>query len=72
MKLYDELQDILKKVPGIAIKKSFYRMIGVKYLKNPLPRSWVKRYTIPGYLKESNIHRLKLKENTTWQFFPTG
>jgi RES domain-containing protein len=36
MKPYDELQDILKKVPGIAIKKSFYRMIGVKYLKNPL------------------------------------
>jgi hypothetical protein len=33
MKPYDELQDILKKTPGIPIRKSYYRMIGVKYLK---------------------------------------
>jgi len=36
MKPYDELKDILEKAPGISIKKSYYRMIGVKYLKNPL------------------------------------
>jgi RES domain-containing protein len=36
MKSYDELKDILEKAPGISIKKSYYRMIGVKYLKNPL------------------------------------
>lgn len=36
MKPYDELKDILEKAPGISIKKSYYRIIGVKYLKNPL------------------------------------
>jgi RES domain-containing protein len=36
MKPYEKLQDILKKAPGISIKKSYYRMIGVKYFKNPV------------------------------------
>lgn len=36
MKDPDELNSVLKNLPGISIKKSYYRFIGIKYLKDPL------------------------------------
>ncbi len=33
---YNEVKSTLETIPGIAIKKSYYRLMGVKYLKNPL------------------------------------
>jgi RES domain-containing protein len=36
MKSYNELKSILEAIPGIGIKKSYYRLMGIKYLKNPL------------------------------------
>lgn len=36
MKPYDELKSILTSLRGISIKKPYYRVMGIKYLKNPL------------------------------------
>ncbi|MCK4765709.1 MAG: RES family NAD+ phosphorylase [Candidatus Aminicenantes bacterium] len=36
MKPYDDLLAALEETPGIPIEKSYYRMMGIKYLKNPL------------------------------------
>jgi RES domain-containing protein len=36
MKPYDELLHVLETLPGKPVKKPYYRLIGIKYLKNPL------------------------------------
>lgn len=36
MKNADELKYILENLPGIPIKKPYYRVMGIKYLSNPL------------------------------------
>jgi hypothetical protein len=35
MKSPDELMHILETLPGIPVKNPYYRLIGIKYLKNP-------------------------------------
>ena len=36
MKPYDEIERILEIIPAISIKRPYYRVMGVKYLRNPL------------------------------------
>jgi RES domain-containing protein len=36
MRPYDELKRILETFPGISIKQPYYRVMGIRYLRNPL------------------------------------
>lgn len=36
MKPYDNLKRILENLPGISIKQPYYRIMGLRYLRNPL------------------------------------